>query len=143
MQDMIDSTATEISRLLEAPVSLRQLAVSLYGDASRVGLLSDVHARRANHVSHAALHDLRRRLGLPYDIRHIVDVPADHDAALHLLPAGNGTLHTYTVPPDAEVVIVPAGARIVQPKAPAPKRLQDMSIAALSAAILHRVDMTV
>lgn len=42
-----------------------------------------------------------------------------------------------------EPVIVPAGARIVQPKPAQPKRLQDMSIAVLTAAILHRVDMTV
>lgn len=48
--------------------------------------------------------------------------PIDHDAILHLSPNGNGSLHTYTVPADAEVVVVPAGARIVQPKAPAPKR---------------------
>ncbi len=42
--------------------------------------------------------------------------PIDHDAILHLLPQGTGLLHTYTVPDNAEVVIVPAGARIVQPK---------------------------
>lgn len=30
--------------------------------------------------------------------------------------SGNGSLHTYTVPADAEVVIVPAGARVVQSK---------------------------
>lgn len=48
--------------------------------------------------------------------------PVDHDAILHLSPNGNGSLHTYHVPADAEVVIVPAGARIVQPKPPAPKR---------------------
>lgn len=118
MQDLIDSTSETISTLLDAPVSLRQLAVRLYGDANRVGLLADVRARRYEHVSHAALHDLRRRLGLPYDVRHIVDVPADHDADLHLRPNGNGSLHTYTVPDNAEVVVVPAGARIVQPKTP-------------------------
>lgn len=48
--------------------------------------------------------------------------PIDHDAIVHLLPAGNGTLHTYTVPDNAEVVIVPAGARIVKPKPAQPKR---------------------
>lgn len=42
--------------------------------------------------------------------------PIDHDAILHLHPGGNGSLHTYTVPADAEVVIVPAGARVVQSK---------------------------
>lgn len=36
--------------------------------------------------------------------------------------SGNGSLHTYTVPADAEVVIVPAGARVVQSKPPQPKR---------------------
>lgn len=52
--------------------------------------------------------------------------PVDHDAILHLSPNGTGSLHTYTVPPDAEVVIVPAGARIVQPKAPSkPARKRD------------------
>lgn len=52
--------------------------------------------------------------------------PIDHDAILHLSPNGNGSLHTYTVPADAEVVVVPPGARVVlspepvegQPKPP-------------------------
>lgn len=48
--------------------------------------------------------------------------PIDHDAIVHLHPNGNGSLHTYTVPADAEVVIVPAGARVVQPKPAQPKR---------------------
>lgn len=113
--DMIDSTSDAISARLSGS-SLRRMAVDLYGDTARAGLLADVLNHRAEHVSHAALHDLRRRMGLPYDVRYIVDVPADHDAAVHILPQGNGTLHTYTVPADAEVVIVPAGARVVQPK---------------------------
>lgn len=118
---MISETANAIIARQNG-ATLRTLAADLYDDAGKAGLLADIRNGRAEHVSHAALHDLRRRLGLPYDIRHIVDVPADHDAAVHLLPQGNGTLHTYTVPADAEVVIVPAGARIVQPKPAAPRR---------------------
>lgn len=116
MQGCIADTSNAISTLLEAPTSLRQLSVRLYGDASRVGLLSDIQRGRAEHVSHAALHDLRRRLGLDYEVRHIVDVPNDADAGVYVAPNGTGTFHVEYLPPDAQVVIVPAGARIVQPK---------------------------
>ena len=124
--DLVDATAEVISARLNGS-SLRRMAVDLYGDTARAGLLADVRNHRFEHVSHATLHDLRRRLGLSYDVRYVVDVPADHDAAVHLHPGGNGSLHTYTVPADAEVVIVPAGARVVQPKPPStkPRRKRD------------------
>lgn len=118
--DLIDDTSDAISARLSGS-SLRRMAVDLYGDTARAGLLADVLNKRAAHVSHAALHDLRRRMGLSYDVRYVVDVPADHDAQVHLSPNGTGSLHTYTVPADAEVVIVPAGARVVQPKQPSGK----------------------
>jgi len=115
--DLVDATAEVISARLNGS-SLRRMAVDLYGDTARAGLLADVRNHRFEHVSHATLHDLRRRMGLPYDVRYIVDVPHDADAAVHILPQGNGSLHTYTVPADAEVVVVPAGARVVQAKQP-------------------------
>ena len=117
MTACIAETSNAISTLLASPVSLRQLAVRLYGDVNRVGLLADIHNRRADHVSHAALHDLRRRLGLSYDVRHVVDVPSHADAEVHLHP-GAGQLRVHHVPDGAEVVIVPAGARVVQPRPP-------------------------
>ena len=120
MQSCIGETSNAISTLLAAPVSLRQLAVRLYGDANRVGLLADIRNRRADHVSHAALHDLRRRLGLDYEVRHTVDVPSHADAEVHLHP-GAGQLRVHHVPDGAEVVIVPAGARVVQPRPPSSK----------------------
>ena len=119
--EMIDTTADALTARLNGS-NLRALAADLYDDAGKAGLLSDVRHRRYAHVSHANLHDLRRRLGLPYDVRHTVDVPADHDAQVHVTPHGTGSLHTYTVPDDAEVVIVPAGARIVQSKTTQPRR---------------------
>lgn len=120
MTACIAETSNAISTLLAAPVSLRQLAVRLYGDANRVGLLADIRNQRTEHVSHAALHDLRRRMGLSYDVRHVVDVPSDQDADVHLHP-GAGALRVHHVPDGAEVVIVPAGARVVQARQPSSK----------------------
>lgn len=121
MTACIAETSNAISTLLAAPVSLRQLAVRLYGDANRVGLLADIRNQRADHVSHAALHDLRRRMGLSYDVRHVVDVPSDHDAEMYITPNGTGNFHVHAAPPDAQIVIVPAGARVVQAHQPSSK----------------------
>lgn len=117
MDEMIKDTANALETLLEAPVTLRQLAINLYGDERKVGLLTDVRARHYGHVSHATLHDLRRRLGLSYEVRHIVDVPADADAGVYVAPNGTGTFHVEYLPPDTKIVMLPPGARIVQPRA--------------------------
>ncbi len=119
MDEMINDTANALESLLAAPVTLRQLAINLYGDASKIGLLTDVRARHYGHVSHANLHDLRRRLGLPYDIRHVVDVPSDAAATVHIVPGGDGALIVQRVEVGQQVLVVPAGARVVRPK-PAP-----------------------
>lgn len=102
-------------------VSFPALARMLGYPPGAAGMLSDVMHGRVNHVSDDALEDLRRRLYLSYEVRHIVTIPGDHDATVHVTPGGNGALHTYHVPADAEVVIVPAGAHIVQPKPPSGK----------------------
>ena len=116
MHDMIDDTAQALAACLNGSGSLRRLAADLYGDASKTGLLADVLHQRAAHVSHAALHDLRRRLGLAYDVRHIIDIPNDQDAQTYITPNGTGSFHVEPLPAGAEIVIVPAGARIVQGK---------------------------
>lgn len=52
----------------------------------------------------------------------LVSIPIDFetDAEIYYVP-GHGRVHPHIVPDDAEVVIVPAGARIVQPKPPSAK----------------------
>lgn len=122
-------------------VSFPALARMLGYPPGAIGLLSDVMHGRVNHVSADALEDLRRRLYLSYEKRHVVTVPGDHDAIVHVKPGGNGALHVHHVPADAKVVVVPAGARIVQPKPPSPRRIQDMSRAELAAAIRNRTKL--
>lgn len=92
--------------------------MELYGDASKAGLLADVRGGRWVHVSPATEQDLRRRLGLSYEVLHSVAVPGDCDAVAHIVPGGQGELRTFVVPAGAEVVVVPAGARVVQAKSP-------------------------
>ncbi len=100
----------------------RDLAEVLCYPPTYAPTLCNIAAGKPGQVTPEGEQELRKRLGLSHDVRYIVDVPADHDAAVHLHPGGNGELHTYTVPADAEVVIVPAGARIVKPKPAQPKR---------------------
>lgn len=113
---MKDIQAAVIERLRGS--SLRRLAMELYGDASKAGLLADAKHGRWEHISPATEQDLRRRLGMSYEVLHSVAVPGDCDAVAHILPDGHGELHTVIVPAGAEVVVVPAGARVVQAKPP-------------------------
>lgn len=98
--------------------SLRTLALELYGDASKAGLLADAKHGRWEHISPASEQDLRRRLGMSYEVFHSVAVPGDCDAVAHIIPDGHGELRTVVVPAGAEIVIVPAGARVMQAKPP-------------------------
>lgn len=110
-----DDTALAIDDLRSSR-TWRQLAEYLNYPPTYAAVLHGIAHGKPGQTTPEGEQELRRRLGLSYDVRHIVDVPADHDAAVHLHPNGNGSLHTYTVPEDAEVVIVPAGARVVQSK---------------------------
>lgn len=121
LPSLLAETAAAISARIGPQVSLRKLAVELYGDPGKAGLMADVRAGRGEHVSHPALSDLRRRLGLSYDVRHVIDVPHDADASVHVRPGGNGELRIHYVPPEAEVVVVPPGARVLRPSGQ-PKR---------------------
>lgn len=114
MDNLIKDTSETITRLLESPMSLRDLSTQLFGTPSKAGLLADVRDCRTEHVSFTALQDLRQRLALRYQQRHVIDLYADEDAAVHLLPGGKGQVTVHHVPDGATVVIVPPGARIVQ-----------------------------
>lgn len=95
--------------------SWRVAAIELGYPPSFAPILCGIAAGKAGQVTAEGEQELRRRLGLSYDLLHIVPVPSDHDADVHLRLNGSGQIHTYHVPEDADVVIVPAGARVVQP----------------------------
>lgn len=71
-------------------------------------------------------------------IHRTVAIPDKHDAAVYLTPDGDGTLTTHTVPDDAQVAIIPPGARIIPPsprKRPPYKRPTWAMVRALQAEI--------
>ena len=53
------------------PAKLTDIAVRLGYPQGATGMLSDVLHGRHKHVSDASLNDLRRRLGLPYQVTHV------------------------------------------------------------------------
>lgn len=123
--------STSIETPLETKMQVRSHLLAAYrrrdswqGVASFYGRFSKAaYWRTANEPGYQPPQELIENVlekGIPPRLFPIPVYP-DTDMEVYYIQ-GTGHLHTYTVPPDAEVVIVPAGARIVQPKAPAPKR---------------------
>lgn len=138
--DRFEETAIVLRRRFPSGIPLKEISTLLEYEPSSAGFISDVLRGRASHVAAARLEDLRRRLGMPYDRHHLLAVAHDHTAAVHLQPGGEGEMKIVTVPDDAQVVIVPRGARIVHasPRRPAlPRRRID--ITSLSSADQERV----
>lgn len=93
---VFEDTRRELQRL--RPLSFDKIAIRLGYELSASGFLSDVINGRINHVSHAAVHDLRRRLGLPHERVIEVAVPGENDAEIILRP-GSGRVETRVVRP--------------------------------------------
>ena len=117
--------STSIETPLETKMQVRSYLLAAYrrrdswqGVASYYGKFSKAaYWRTANEPGYQPPPDLIENVlekGVPPRLFPIPVYP-DTDMEVYYIQ-GTGQLHTYTVPADAEVVIVPAGARVVQSK---------------------------
>ena len=124
--------------------------------------LLDFHSRQKGVYSWAAIGEiLGTNKGTAWEIAHGKRNPTQEQIMRWMFWETFGSMQDYhTIPAipcptcgdlhqaddchgvQGQVVIVPAGARIVQPKPPSPRRIQDMSLAELAAAIRNRTEIS-